>query len=87
MSRLAIELTPKQHQQIKTLAAMRGKSIKDFVLEQIFPVQISNEEKDAWNELQTMLNARIAKAEGGAISQKSLDQITDEAIQQRSEFA
>jgi len=87
MSRLAIELTPKQHQQIKTLAAMRGKSIKDFVLEQIFPVQISDEEKDAWNELQTMLNARIAKAEGGAISQKSFDQITDEVIQQRSEFA
>jgi len=84
MSRLAIELTPEQHQQIKTLAAMRGKSIKSFVLEQIFPVQITGEEKAAWDELQAMLSSRIAKVEKGGVSHKSFDQITDEVIQERA---
>ena len=80
MSRLAIELTPEQHQKIKTLAAIRGKSIKDFVLEQIFPMQITDEEKTAWGELQTILTSRITKAESGAISNKNFDQITNEVI-------
>ena len=63
---------------------MRGKSIKEFVLEQIFPVQISEEEQTAWEELQSMLSSRIAKAEDGAVSQKTFSQITDAVIQERS---
>jgi uncharacterized protein (DUF1778 family) len=35
MSRLSIDLTPEQHQKIKAVAAMQGKSIKEYVLAQI----------------------------------------------------
>ena len=36
MSRLSIEVTPEQHQKIKALAALHGKSIKDFILNKLF---------------------------------------------------
>jgi Antitoxin ParD len=85
MSRLSIELTSEQHQQIKTFAAMQGKSIKDFILEKLFPAQVNNEEQKAWQELQTLLTARIAAAESGAVSSKTFAQITEETIQKWKE--
>ncbi len=84
MSRLVIDMSGEQHQQIKALAAMRGKSIKDFVLEQILPAQINNKEQKAWEELQNLLSSRITNAEKGAISNKTFDQITEEVIKARS---
>lgn len=84
MSRLVIDMTGEQHQQIKTLAAMRGKTIKEFVLEQIFPMRINQEEQGAWEELQSILSARIENAKNGGISKMSFDQITDDVIQKRS---
>ncbi len=82
MSRLSIEITDEQHQQIKTFAAMQGKSIKDFILEKLFPAQTgTNDEKKAWQELQNLLTARISAAESGAVSSKTLAQITEETIQ------
>lgn len=84
MSRLVIDMTGEQHQQIKALAAMRGKTIKEFVLEQIFPMDISPEEQGAWKELQSILSTRIKSAEQGKVSRKTFDQITDDVIQERS---
>jgi len=80
MSRLVIDMSGEQHQQIKALAAMQGKSIKSFVLEQIFPVEKTNKEQLAWNKLQALLASRISDAETGAVSNKTFDQITDEVI-------
>lgn len=84
MSRLVIDMTVEQHQQIKTLAAMRGKTIKAFVLEQIFPIKKTQEEQEAWEELQNILSTRIENANNGRISKMSFDQITDDVIQQRN---
>lgn len=84
MSRLVIDMTGEQHQQIKALAAMRGKTIKEFVLEQIFPMDIDPEEQKAWKELQSILSTRIKSAEQGKVSRKTFDQITDDVIQERS---
>lgn len=82
MSRLSIEITDEQHQQIKAFAAIQGKSIKDFILEKLFPTQTGdNDEKKAWQELQTLLTARISAAESGAVSSKTFAQITEETIQ------
>ena len=80
MSRLVIDMSGEQHQQIKALAAMQGKSIKSFVLEQIFPVEKTNKEQLALNKLQALLASRISDAETGAVSNKTFDQITDEVI-------
>jgi uncharacterized protein (DUF1778 family) len=49
MSRLSIDLTPEQHQKIKAIAAMQGKSIKEYVLNQILPT--SSDEEMALHEL------------------------------------
>jgi len=80
MSRLVIDMSSEQHQQIKALAAMQGQTIKSFVSEQIFSVEKTKNKQDAWNELQALLTSRIINAEKGAISTKTFDQITDEMI-------
>ncbi|WP_075342520.1 hypothetical protein [Tenacibaculum agarivorans] len=71
MSRLVIDVTGAQHKQIKALAALHGKTIKDFILEKLFEGK-SNDEDAAWSELQTLLNNRIQSAEAGNLSEKSM---------------
>jgi len=76
MSRLSIDLTPEQHQKIKAVAAMQGKSIKEYVLNQILPT--SSDEEMALHELETFLDERIKSAKAGKISQKSVKEIFQE---------
>ena len=76
MSRLSIELTPEQHQKIKAVAALQGKSIKEYVLAQILPA--SSDEDMALNELETLLDERIKSARAGNISKKSVEEIFQE---------
>lgn len=37
MSRLTIDMTPQQHQALKAMAALEGKTIKQYTLERLFP--------------------------------------------------
>lgn len=37
MSRLTIDITDQQHQSLKALAALQGKTIKQYALERLFP--------------------------------------------------
>lgn len=76
MSRLSIDLTPEQHQKIKAVAALQGKSIKEYVLAQILPT--SSDEDIALNELETLLDERIKSARAGKISKKSVEEIFQE---------
>ena len=76
MSRLSIDLTPEQHQKIKAVAALQGKSIKEYVLAQILPA--SSDEDMALNELETLLDERIKSARAGKISKKSVEEIFQE---------
>ncbi|MDR4513636.1 antitoxin [Nitrosomonas sp.] len=76
MSRLSIDLTPEQHQKIKALAAMQGKSIKEYVLNRILPT--SSDEEMALEELETLLDERVKLAKAGKISQKSVEEIFQE---------
>jgi len=76
MSRLSIDLTPEQHQKIKAIAALQGKSIKEYVLAQILPS--SSDEDIALNELEKLLDERIKSAKAGKMSQKSAEEIFQE---------
>ncbi len=76
MSRLSIDLTPEQHQKIKAVAALQGKSIKEYVLAQILPT--SSDADLALNELETLLDERIKSARTGKISKKSVEEIFQE---------
>lgn len=78
MSRLTIDITKQQHQSLKALAALQGKTIKQYAIERLFP---SGEGEDqAWEELRTLLGQRIADGLAGEVSAKSVDEIVDEEM-------
>lgn len=81
MSRLIIDVSGEQHQKIKVLAALQGKTIKDYVLEKLFPNEI--DEDQSWEELSAILMDRIDEAENNPPSQKTFEELTQEIIQNR----
>ena len=82
MSRLSIEITPKEHQQIKAMAALQGKTIKDLVMERLFS-KPSDDDTD-WLEFTAFLKDRIDKAMTSPPSPMSLDDIAQDVIQRKS---
>ena len=78
MSRLTIDITDQQHQSLKALAAFQGKTIKQYALERLFPGDTNADQ--AWQELKTLLGARIDNALAGKISSKSMDDILEEEL-------
>lgn len=77
MSRLSIEVSNEEHQQIKALAALDGKSIREYVMERVLPVSKQN---DAWSKLQILLRERVNEAIHEPASSKTISQITEEEI-------
>ena len=59
MSRLTIDITDQQHQSLKALAALQGKTIRQYALERLFPADSKGDQ--AWQELKTLLGERIAE--------------------------
>lgn len=77
MSRISIDVTPKEHQKLKALAALQGKSIKEYVLERTLGEDSSGQ--DALAELEAILDERIREAEAGGISKRTVEEIFREA--------
>lgn len=78
MSRLTIDMTDQQHQSLKALAALQGKTIKQYALERLFPGDTDADQ--ALQELKTLLGSRIEAGLSGKVSDKSIDQIVDEEL-------
>lgn len=78
MSRLTIDITNQQHQSLKALAALQGKTIKQYTLERLFPVDAGDDH--AWQELETLLRTRIDAGLAGKVSAKSVHAILDEEL-------
>ena len=78
MSRLTIDITDQQHQSLKALAALQGKTIKQYAIERLFSAGAG--EDAAWQELKTLLGQRIAEGLVGGVSTKSIDAIVDEEL-------
>ncbi|MDS1140635.1 antitoxin [Pusillimonas sp. SM2304] len=78
MSRLTIDITDQQHKSLKALAALQGKTIKQYALERLFPDSTGDEE--AWQELRTLLSNRIHEGLSGKISTLNLRNILDEEL-------
>jgi len=78
MSRLTIDMTDQQHQSLKAMAALQGKTIKQYALERLLPVH--GEGDAAWSELKDFLNKRIADGLKGELTSKSFDQIISEEL-------
>ena len=64
MSRLTIDVTEQQHQALKALAALEGKSIEQYTLERLFP----SDEQLAMQALKALLQSRLVAAERGELS-------------------
>ncbi|EDV9208563.1 antitoxin [Salmonella enterica subsp. enterica] len=78
MSRLTIDITDQQHQSLKALAALQGKTIKQYALERLFPGD--SDADQAWQELKTLLGNRINNGIAGKVSAKSIGEILDEEL-------
>ncbi|MBU0823747.1 MAG: antitoxin [Alphaproteobacteria bacterium] len=78
MSRLTIDISDQQHQNLKALAALQGKTIRQYALERLFPEP--GGEDAAWQELKTLLQGRIANGLANGSSGKSIDEIVEEEM-------
>jgi len=76
MSRLTIDVTDQQHQALKALAALEGKSIKQYALERLLP----SDEQQAMQDLKLLLNSRLASAEKDEPSPLSAAEIAEETL-------
>jgi hypothetical protein len=78
VSRLTIDVTEQQHQTLKALAALEGKTIKQYALERLFPS--SNGDGQALHELKALLAERAAEAGRGELVRDSISEIAEEAL-------
>lgn len=78
MSRLTIDITEQQHQSIKAIAALQGKSIKEYAIERLFPA--ASDEDRALGELRVLLEQRMAESTRGEVLAQSLAEIADDAM-------
>lgn len=86
MRRLSIDVTPEQHQQLKAIAALRGQTIKEYVLERVLPDDIPEidgmSEDVALKALEEFLEPRIEAAKRGEISSRSVIDILEETLRE-----
>lgn len=82
MSRLTIDMTDQQHQSLKALAALQGKTIKQYALERLFPADATGDQ--AWRELKALLGQRISDGLAGKVSSKTIGQIVDDELDEDS---
>lgn len=78
MSRLTIDITEQQHQSLKALAALQGKTIRQYAIERLFPDAAGDEL--AWEELKKTLTDRITEGLSGKVSARSIRDILDDEL-------
>ena len=79
MSRLSIDLTEQQHQSLKVIAALEGKTIRQYAVERLFHPADGGDEA-ALRDLKSLLAQRVADGLSGQISDKSFDEIVAEEL-------
>ena len=78
MSRLTIDVTEQQHQSLKAMAALQGKSIREYALERLFPP--ASDEEQAFRDLKALLEERIVESQKGEVVARSLTEIAEDAL-------
>jgi len=80
MSRLTIDITDQQHQALKAMAVLQGKTIKQYAIERLFPP--AADEEQALQALKALLRDRLAEAERGEVTPLSAVEIAEEVIRE-----
>lgn len=84
MPRLSIDISAREHQQLKAMAALKGQSIKDYVLSRALidmPDPATMTDQEALQALKRLLAPRIAEAEAGQVVSATAEDIKREARQ------
>jgi hypothetical protein len=82
MSRISLDVTDDEHKKIKAMVALRGKSIKDYVLERTLGAETA--ENDALCELEELLDGRIRAAQAGPVSRRTATAVFAEAARKKA---
>ena len=80
MKRISIEVTEQEGHMLKAMAALQGKSIKEFVLAST----IGTAEGRALGELEALLRKRAEQVEAGQVSTRSVEEIFERGINKAS---
>ena len=81
MPRLSIDISPEEHQKLKAIAALKGQSIKDYVLGRALgdtPALDGMDEDEAFKALANFLEPRVEQAHRSQHSGKSVEDIRRE---------
>ena len=78
MSRISIDVTAEEHQRLKALAALQGKSIKEFVLASTLGAQNGGPLEQDLAELEAILDKRLQNARAGGVSQRTVGEILEQ---------
>jgi Antitoxin ParD len=78
MKQLTIDITTQQHQSVEAMAAVEGKSIKDYAIEGLFSAP--SEEIRAFGELKALLEERLQQSARDEVLSLSLVEIAEESI-------
>ena len=84
MPRLSIDLSAREHQQLKAMAALNGQSIKDYVLSRALvdmPDPDTMTDEEALQALKQLLTPRIAEADAGQVVPATAEDIKREGRQ------
>ena len=85
MPRLSIDVTAEEHRKLKAIAALKGESLKAYVLKRALGDTLSLDimsENEAVAALSKFLKPRIEQARRGEFSTKSMSDIRREAREQ-----
>ena len=85
MSRISIDVTTEEHQRLKAMAALQGKSIKEYVIARTLGMNEDAGEAGALKELEALLDRRIRGAQNGAVSQRTVEEIFHSAYRERKD--
>lgn len=78
MSRLTIDMTDQQHQTLKAMAALEGKTIKQYTLERLFSAH--QLDHDAFDEIRALLAERVEQVQRGELVEASITEIAAQAF-------
>jgi hypothetical protein len=81
MSRISIDVTDDEHKKLKAMAALRGQSIKDYVIERTLSADPAD--TAALLELEKLLDSRIRAARAGAVSRKTASEVFSDVTRKR----
>jgi len=82
MPRLSIDISAREHQELKAIAALKGLSIKDYVLSRTLatPADASElSDREALQALKALLVRRVAEVENGEVTALSAEDVGREA--------